>query len=60
VAGGRVYVSTDFALQALDAKSGGAVWSYTPPSSGLVTTPAVADGLVFFGSSSDNLYAIRA
>jgi serine/threonine protein kinase/outer membrane protein assembly factor BamB len=60
VAGGRVYVSTDFALQALDAKSGGAIWSYSPPSGGLVTTAAVAGGLIFVGSSSDNLYAIRA
>jgi outer membrane protein assembly factor BamB len=60
VAGGRVYVSTGLAMQALDAKSGGAIWSYSPQGGGLVSTPAVADGLVFVGSSSDNLYAIKA
>lgn len=58
---GTLYVSTGRALQALDAKTGSAVWSYTPPNTGaLVSTPAVADGLVFVGSTDDNLYAIRA
>jgi outer membrane protein assembly factor BamB len=61
VNGGRLYVSTGQALQALDAKTGNAVWSYTPPNTGaLVSTPAVANGLVFVGSTDDNLYAIRA
>jgi outer membrane protein assembly factor BamB len=58
---GKLYVSTGLALQALHAKTGNAVWSYTPPNSGaLVSTPAVANGLVFVGSTNDNLYAIRA
>jgi eukaryotic-like serine/threonine-protein kinase len=61
VSKGKLYVSTGLALQALDAKTGDAVWSYTPPNSGaLVSTPAVANGLVFVGSTNDNLYAIRA
>jgi serine/threonine protein kinase len=56
-----LYVSTGQALQALDAKTGNAVWSYTPPNTGaFVSTPAVASGLVFVGSTNDNLYAIRA
>jgi eukaryotic-like serine/threonine-protein kinase len=61
VSKGTLYVSTGLALQALDAKTGDAVWSYTPPNSGaLASTPAVANGLVFVGSTNDNLYAIRA
>jgi outer membrane protein assembly factor BamB len=61
VSGGRLYVSTGEAVQALDAKSGSAVWSYTPASTGaFVSTPAVANGLVFIGCTNDNLYALRA
>ena len=48
-------------MQALDAKTGNAVWSYTPPNTGaFASTPAVANGLVFVGCTNDNLYAIRA
>jgi len=61
VAAGKVYVSTGLALQALNGTSGSALWSYTPPGTGgLISTPAVAGGLVFIGSSDDSLYAIRA
>ncbi len=61
VSGGKLYASTGQALQALDAKTGNAEWSYTPPNIGsFVSTPAVANGLVFVGSTNDNLYAIRA
>ena len=64
-AGGRVYYSTDLAVQALDAKTGAPAWAYTPSgtASGTATflsTPAVASGLVFVGSSDDSLYAFRA
>jgi outer membrane protein assembly factor BamB len=60
-AGGKVYVSTGIALQELDAKSGDAGWSYSPPTSGVfVSTPAVADGLVFIGCTDDSVYALRA
>jgi outer membrane protein assembly factor BamB len=61
VSGGMLYVSAGQALLALDAKTGDTVWSYTAPTSGaFVSTPAVARGLVFSGSTNDNLYAIRA
>jgi len=61
VAGGKVYVSTDIALQELDEKSGDAGWSYSPPSYGaFVSTPAVAGGLVYIGCTDDSLYALRA
>lgn len=60
VSGGTLYVSTGQGLQALDAKTGDTLWSYTPaPPGALVSTPAVAGGLVFIGSTNDNLYAIR-
>jgi eukaryotic-like serine/threonine-protein kinase len=60
-AGGKVYVSTGIALQELDAKSGDAGWSYSPPTSGaFASTPAVADGLVFIGCTDDSVYALRA
>jgi outer membrane protein assembly factor BamB len=61
VAGGKVYVSTNLALQELDAKSGDAGWSYSPPDYGaFVSTPAVAGGLIFIGSTDNSLYALRA
>ena len=45
----------------LAGRASGPLWSYTPPNTGaLVSTPAVANGLVFVGSTNDNLYAIRA
>jgi outer membrane protein assembly factor BamB len=64
-AGGRVYYSTDLAVQALDAKTGAPAWAFTPSgtASGTATflsTPAVARGMVFVGSSDDSLYAFQA
>jgi outer membrane protein assembly factor BamB len=60
VAGGRVYYTTDLAIQALEATSGAPVWSFTSADAEFLTTPAVASGLVFAGSSNDSLYAIQA
>jgi outer membrane protein assembly factor BamB len=61
VAHGKVYVSTGIAVQELDAKSGDAGWSFSPPGSGaFVSTPAVAGGLVFIGCTDDSIYALRA
>ena len=61
VAGGRVYYTTTLALQALDAKSGAPVWAFTAPDgSELLSTPTVANGLVFTGCYDDRLYAIQA
>jgi outer membrane protein assembly factor BamB len=64
-AGGRVYYSTDLAIQALDAKTGAPVWAFTPSGTAsgtatLLSTPAVANGMVFVGSSDDSLYAFQA
>jgi serine/threonine protein kinase len=62
IAGGQVYVCAGSELQSLDAKSGQQVWSFALPSgTGFGSnTPAVADGLVFFGCDDNNLYAVRA
>jgi outer membrane protein assembly factor BamB len=61
VAGGRVYYTTALALQALDAKSGAPIWAFTAPNNAeLLSTPAVANGLVFIGCYDDGLYAVQA
>jgi outer membrane protein assembly factor BamB len=60
-ANGRVYFSTLLALQALDAKTGKPVWTFRAPAEKeLLSTPAVADGLVYIGCSDDALYAVKA
>jgi outer membrane protein assembly factor BamB len=64
-AGGRVYYSTELAVQALDAKTGAPLWAFTPSgtASGTATflsTPAVAGGKVFVGCGDDSLYAFQA
>jgi len=62
MAGGQVYVCAGSELQSLDANSGKQIWSFALPSgTGFGSkTPAVADGLVFFGCDDNNLYAVRA
>jgi outer membrane protein assembly factor BamB len=48
-------------LYALDTATGTIVWSFTLPSGGQInSSPAVADGLVFFGATDGNLYALNA
>jgi outer membrane protein assembly factor BamB len=60
VANGTVYFSAGQSVQSVDAKTGSAIWSYTPPKSvEFFTTPAVGNGLVFIGANDDSLYAIR-
>jgi outer membrane protein assembly factor BamB len=63
--GGRVYYSTDLAVQALDAKTGAPLWAFTPSgttsgTAAFLSTPTVADGMVFVGCSDDSLYAFQA
>jgi outer membrane protein assembly factor BamB len=61
LSGDTVYVSTGVKVQAVNARTGTPVWTFAPPTpAGLTSTPAVADGLVFTGSTGKNLYAIRA
>ena len=60
-ANGTLYFSAGQSVQAVDAKTGAATWSYAPPKSvEFYTTPAVGNGLVLIGANDDSLYAIRA
>ena len=58
VANGVVYEASDY-LYALNASSGALLWQY-PTSGGVGSTPAVANGVVYFGDAIGNLYALNA
>ena len=56
VSGGVVYVGCrDSNFYALDAKTGAKKWVYPNHGSWVITSPAVADGLVFFATSDTHL-----
>lgn len=61
IADGLAYIGYDSTLYALDVDSGLPVWNYDM-GSGVVSPPAVGDGLVFFGTShhEDHVYALDA
>ena len=61
VADGLVYIGYGSTLYALNADSGQPVWNYDI-GRGVVSPPAVADGLVFFGTAYDknHIYALDA
>jgi outer membrane protein assembly factor BamB len=54
---GVVYVAGG-PLYAIDAHTGALLWSYVV--NGSSVPPAVADGIVYFGSADDNVYALNA
>ncbi|MGW4985906.1 outer membrane protein assembly factor BamB family protein, partial [Streptomyces mirabilis] len=54
-----VYVgSRDSSLYAVDAATGRKRWSFLTGSA-VSSSPAVVDGVVYFGSVDGNLYAVR-
>src|SRR5947199_253676 len=54
-----VYIgSDDHNVYALNARTGGKVWSYI--TGDIVFSPAVAGGLVYIGSYDQNIYALNA
>lgn len=57
VVDGVVYVAGG-PLYAIDAYTGTLLWSYVV--NGSSVPPAVADGIVYFGSADDNVYALNA
>ena len=57
VVDGVVYVAGG-PLYAIDAHTGTLLWSYVV--NGSSVPPAVADGIVYFGSADDNVYALNA
>ncbi|MGB9915654.1 MAG: PQQ-binding-like beta-propeller repeat protein [Candidatus Bathyarchaeales archaeon] len=60
VAYGRVYVPTDKHVYALNVTDGSVVWSYAVDGKGSISSPAVADGKVFFGLDNGYIYALDA
>jgi outer membrane protein assembly factor BamB len=56
---GLVYVSCRLSLCALDAKTGVLAWSF-PTSATVRSSPAVANGVVYFGNDQGDLYALDA
>ncbi|MEM2292238.1 MAG: PQQ-binding-like beta-propeller repeat protein [Nitrososphaerota archaeon] len=61
VANGLLYISLGFgpSLIALNATTGDLVWNYTGLT-WIASTPAVAYGMVYFGSFDQNVYALNA
>ncbi len=59
VSGGMVYVGAGRRVYALDAATGAERWSRSTGSL-VVSSPAVADGVVYMGSWDHNLYAFDA
>jgi PGF-pre-PGF domain-containing protein len=64
--GGKVYVGTsgyndgDGVLFALDVDSGSEVWRYTTTKNAILSSPAVYNDTVYFGSHEDVLRAVNA
>ena len=49
----------DHRIYALNASNGNQIWNYTTEDN-IISTPAVADGIVYFGSLDNNVYALNA
>jgi len=58
VAYGLVYIPTDRKAYALNATDGSVVWSYPVNGERSISSPAVADGKVFFGLDNGYIYAL--
>ncbi|MEM2969280.1 MAG: right-handed parallel beta-helix repeat-containing protein [Candidatus Bathyarchaeia archaeon] len=60
VAYGMVYVPTDKYAYALNVTDGVVIWSYPVDGKGSISSPAAADGKVFFGLDNGYIYALDA
>jgi len=49
----------DVLCYALDAKSGRQLWNYSSPERITTFNPAVMNGIVYFGASDNNIYALK-
>ena len=56
---GRVYICSDYWLSCLDANLGIRLWRYGVDDY-VDTSPAVADGKVYFGSTNNKVYCLNA
>jgi eukaryotic-like serine/threonine-protein kinase len=55
---GRIYAGLYDGFYCLDASTGKEVWNYSK--GGFGSSPAVADGIVYFGNQDYNVYALNA
>lgn len=63
VANGVVYIDTsgpDGAVDALSAATGQQLWTFTTGDGSGLASPIVANGVVYVGSTDDNVYALSA
>jgi outer membrane protein assembly factor BamB len=60
VAYGLVYIPADKNAYALNATDGSVEWSFPVNGEGSISSPAVADGKVFFGLDNGFIYALDA
>ncbi|HET7404933.1 MAG TPA: PQQ-binding-like beta-propeller repeat protein [Candidatus Bathyarchaeia archaeon] len=61
IAYGRVFVGLDnFRFFALDENTGSLDWSFNTPGGSNATTPAVYNGVVYFGTGARVVYALNA
>lgn len=58
VAYGKVFVSSNNKLYALDEFSGKKIWEFNIPVGSTMSSPTAADGMVFVGSGNGILYAV--
>ncbi len=59
IGSGDPYYGSDGNVYALNASTGAKLWSF-PTAYPVVSSPAVANGVVYIGSYDDNLYALNA
>ncbi len=60
VAGGIVYAGAQDALYAIDATTGGQLWTWTDPVAEYIASPAVWHHRVYFGTDRGYVYALDA
>lgn len=61
VVDGAVYFGSLARLYSLDARTGHLLWTFKPaPGGSIYSSPAVSHGIVYVGSYTNKLYAIRA
>lgn len=57
----RVYIaSMDHSLYAVDDATGSLIWSFTGEPGALPATPAINQGVLYFGSLAGHMYAVQA
>jgi outer membrane protein assembly factor BamB len=60
VTGGNAVFVTEATVSALDGETGRRLWEFTPDANTSLGRPALQGGILYFGTSSHRLYALRA